>query len=446
MNYFVLFVICIVALISGGSADVNSYPWPDNVTQYSGYITVNKTYGNQFFYWFFESRSKPSQDPLLLWLTGGPGCSSSLALLAENGPFTMLNGVKTPVYNKNSWNSFSNLLYVDQPVGTGFSYPENPLGIETNEKTISRELTVFLEEFYEKYPKYAKLPLYIIGESYAGHYVPAFSAYILKNSSTVTQNLKGIGIGNGWVDPKQQYPAYTQFMLDIGYITQTEYEGLNILKDACEALIEMHSLVLATDTCGAYTEAVLAAAELNEGRTINVYDVRIPCKVPPLCYDFSNVDSFLNQPDVQAALGVNRTWEECNMGVHVALLGDWMKEFETDVALTLEKGVKVLVYSGKVDYICNYKGGLAWTSAMNWPGKSQFNAKNFTDWNFNGKKVGASRSYSNFTFLEVENAGHMVPHDQPEVALEMVRLFMTDKPFSNVEEKRFQKLKNLVFF
>ena len=430
MIYFILVTIYSFALISVGSADINSYPWPDKVTQYSGYITVNKILRNQFFYWFFESRSKPSQDPLLLWLTGGPGCSSSLALLAENGPFTMPNGVKTPVYNKNSWNSFSNLLYVDQPVGTGFSYPENPLGIETNEKTISRELTVFLEEFYEKYPKYAKLPLYIMGESYAGHFIPAFSACILNNSPTVTHNLKGIGIGNGWVDPKQQYPAYTEFMLDIGYITQTEYERLNKARDDCEALIDRNDVVIAAIVCNNYRNAVLATAEHNLGRTICNYDVRIPCAVPPLCYNFSNINTFMNTPEVQTSLGVNRPWTVCNHTVHAALLGDVNKEFETDVALTLEKGVKVLVYSGKVDYICNYKGGLAWTSAMNWPGKSQFNAKSFIDWNFNGKKVGASRSYSNLTFLEVENAGHLVPHDQPEVALEMLQQFLSGKLFS----------------
>ncbi|KAI6659309.1 Serine carboxypeptidase S10 family member 1-like [Oopsacas minuta] len=444
-----LIALALITLVSiycdKTEAIINSYPWPGNVTQHTGYIVVNKTHGNNFFYWFFESRSKPSQDPLILWLTGGPGCSSSLALLAENGPFVMRNGAKQPVLNQYGWNSFANLLYVDQPVGTGFSYTNNPLGIETNEKTIARELTVFLEEFYQKFPKYASLPLFIIGESYAGHYVPAFSAYILQNSQIVTKNLKGIGIGNGWVDPKQQYPAYTEFMHDLGYITNAEYTVFNIAKDACLALIDAGSLVEAMDACSLYMEAVLKAAELHEKRSMNVYDVRIPCGSPPLCYDFSNVDAFLNSADVQAALGVNRSWTECNMGVHIALLGDWMKEFETSVALTLKKGVRVLVYSGKDDFICNYKGGLAWTGDMEWSGKAQFNAKSFTDWVFDGKKVAEYKTYSNFTFMEVENAGHMVPMDQPEVSLEMIRLFIKDKPF--VEDiKRYKSLQYLNLF
>lgn len=64
------------------------------------------------------------------------------------------------------WNSFANLLYVDQPAGTGFSYVKNPLGYVTNERTIGTELWTMIQEFYHKYPKYANLDLYIVGESY----------------------------------------------------------------------------------------------------------------------------------------------------------------------------------------------------------------------------------------------------------------------------------------
>lgn len=136
------------------------------------------------------------------------------------------------------WNSFSNLLYVDQPAGTGFSYVSNPLGYVTNERTIGTELWSMLLQFYAKYPKYSNLDLYIVGESYgktllaghvvlcsivliyavslhthmhthtAGHYVPATAQVILESNSIYVKNLKGIGIGNGWVDPYVQYAAY----------------------------------------------------------------------------------------------------------------------------------------------------------------------------------------------------------------------------------------------
>ena len=196
---------------------------------------------------------------------------------------------------------------------------------------------------------------------------------------------------------------------------------------------------------GCITELVLGAAEAKVGHSINVYDIRIPCDVPPLCYDFTNIDNFLNDPKVQAALGVNRSWEECNMSVHIALLGDWMKDFASDVALTLAKQVPVLIYSGRDDYICNYLGGWAWTNSMDWPGKAQFNAQNLTKWDMDGKKVGQFKTYNNFTFLEVENAGHMVPLDQPKVSLEMIRLFINGKPFGK-DEEQFQNLLHINLF
>ena len=74
------------------------------------------------FYWFFESRSAPATDPVLLWMTGGPGCSSEVALFGENGPCTVNADGTDTATNPHSWNSNANLLYIDQPAGTGFSY------------------------------------------------------------------------------------------------------------------------------------------------------------------------------------------------------------------------------------------------------------------------------------------------------------------------------------
>ena len=217
---------------------------------------MNETHGVNLFYWFFESRSNPAKDPLVLWLTGGPGCSSELALFLENGPF-VIRGTEKPVFNPNGgfsgqlkkiflvnevlshllgWNAVANLLYVDQPVGTGFSFVKNPFGYEINERQIATELWEFIRQFYQLYPKYSNLDFYVFGESYgealattpcmmlsilyvlscilqcilAGHYVPATGQVIVESKSPYAKNLKGIGIGNGWVDPYLQYPAYAE--------------------------------------------------------------------------------------------------------------------------------------------------------------------------------------------------------------------------------------------
>jgi carboxypeptidase C (cathepsin A) len=137
----------------------------DKVNQISGYFNIGNS-GKKYFFWFFESRNNPKSDPLVLWLTGGPGCSSEIALFGENGPCS-IDGTNTKS-NKYSWNSKANLLYVDQPSGTGFSYGDEDS--THDEKGVSNDLYLFVTAFLRKYPVYQNLPFFLFGESYAGHY------------------------------------------------------------------------------------------------------------------------------------------------------------------------------------------------------------------------------------------------------------------------------------
>ncbi len=418
----------LVVTVFSFSAVSASYPWPENVVQHKGYIDLNDTHDSHYFYWFFESRSNASTDPLVLWLTGGPGCSSMLALFGENGPFLM-NGTDKPVTNPYSWNSFANLLYVDQPVGTGFSYASSLIDEDTNEKEIAKAMSKFLTGFYTKYPKYSYLDLYIIGESYAGHYVPSIGQYLVKTNTVASNQLKGVGIGNGWVDPKIQYKAYAQYAYQQHLINETVLKVANDLYDACFVFIESRLWPVAFYECQIIEFFVLESAERHINRSINPYDVRIPCKAPPLCYDFDPVTKLLNDKDVQADLGVNRNWEQCTKIVELFLIHDWIQQFQSDVASILEGNRRVLVYSGKEDYICNYLGGLAWANTTKWNGQDSFSKASFKNWSVDGSIAGEVKNSGPFTFLAVEGAGHMVPLDQPKHALDMLRRFLGDLPF-----------------
>jgi len=160
-----------------------------------------------------------------------------------------------------------------------------------------------------------------------------------------------------------------------------------------------------------------------------VYDIRIPCDAPPLCYDFDQSDVFLNRDDVQAALGITgRKWVECDKLVHTYLLGDWMTNLMPQVADMLDNSdLEVLVYSGDKDWICNWRGGEAWTEATKWGSKDDFNAASYNDWTVSGAAAGSMRQFGNLHFLRVFDAGHMVPMDQPENALAMLtRLINND--------------------
>ncbi len=151
--------------------------------------------GDDFFYWLFRSRSNKDADPLVFWLTGGPGCSSELAVFYENGPYKLNNDLTTKK-NPNSWNSKANLIFMDQPVGTGFSKCSNPAHYARNEKMVAENFYKFLVKFLIKYPEYKKRTMYITGESYAGHYIPAIADFIVRNPNEDI-NFLGVAIGNG---------------------------------------------------------------------------------------------------------------------------------------------------------------------------------------------------------------------------------------------------------
>ncbi|XP_065846742.1 uncharacterized protein [Oscarella lobularis] len=423
MKLVVLFAFCLVPASLG-------FSWPDNVTQHSGYINVNQTHGGEMFYWMFESRQSPAKDPLILWLTGGPGCASDLALLAENGPFLMNETSKELYYNDYGWNSFANLLYVDQPVGTGFSYVADPEKHVFNENEVAQDLLTFMTKFYTLYPQYSNVDLYIIGESYAGHYVPATAALIMKSDSLAARNLKGIGIGDGWVDPLHQYHSYGDFAYAQGLINEAEYAAANASFDVCKGLILTKLWPVALEECQTVLEGVIAAAELKLKRSINLYDVRKPCSDPPLCYNFDAVTEFLNRKDVQEALGVSRAWESCSQLVHLFMLGDWISAFDDDVAALLNAGLRVVVYSGKYDLVCNYFGGKDWVSNMKWRGQENFSKAPVMKWTVDGAEAGQAQSADGLTFLAVDNAGHLVPMDQGKNALDMVHRLLNNLPFN----------------
>jgi len=385
--------------------------------QESGILDLGN--GDDMFYWLFNSRSKPSEDPLVIWLTGGPGCSSELALFYENGPYT-INDDLSLKRNEFSWNSMANLLYVDQPVGTGFSHARDPTHYARNENMVAENFYRFLIKFMATYPSLKGRGLYITGESYAGHYIPAIADFIVRHPDEAL-NLKGVAIGNGWVDPYDQYPAYIEFARENNLVSTPSYYVLKGAMTACQGLIKTGLWPIAFYACQLTSTTIMGTPI---APFFNVYDIRKKCDNPPLCYNFDNMEKFISREDVRQELGVgNRSWSSCNMIVHTFMLGDWIVNLQSSVTNLLNNNVKVLVYSGDKDYVCNWKGGEAWTNSLNWAHSEEFRSLDYTNWNVFDKPAGEYKNVNNLTFLRVYDAGHMVPMDQPEVALEMLNQF-----------------------
>lgn len=409
-----------------------------SVKQTAGYIKANMS--SNYFFWLFESKSDPKNDPLIMWLSGGPGCSSQLALFAENGPCTISKDGKSTIPNPYSWHNKANVMWVDQPAGVGFS---TGLGVR-NEKGVAKNMFTFLQGFFKQFPQYQNTDFYIFGESYAGHYVPAIAHRIWKanrDGEGLRIPMKGIAIGNGLTDPQEQYKWYAEMghtggraeggHAPAGVIGKVGYDAMKVATPACIAAIALcnkNILVINATACeAAYLACNVVSIIPYKATFKNPYDMRIKCEHGALCYDFDMIRKYLNTKEVQAQLGVSKRWGACSHAVDLLFVsaGDWMVNYHMKIPDLLHDGIRVLIYAGDCDYICNWLGNKAWTKVLPWNHTSDFNAADDVEWQVAGKTVAKHRSAHNFHFMQVYEAGHMVPMDQPAVALEMVNAFVS---------------------
>lgn len=420
---------------------------PD-VNQTAGYISVDLR--TKYFFWLFESKGNPTKDPLIMWLSGGPGCSSQLALFAENGPCKISKDGSKTIPNLHSWHTNANVMWVDQPAGVGFS-----TGLGThNEYGVATNMFTFLQKFFKQFTQYQQLDFYVFGESYAGHYVPAITHRIWRGNKAkegIKIPLAGLAIGNGLTDPEEQYKWYPEMgttgaqaeggHAPSGVINPKEGALMKLLVPPCIAAIRfcnkgvdptapVPTSVLNETACMAAFTACNMMSELPyEVTGKNPYDMKIPCRHGRLCYDFDMITTYLHRADIKEQLGVSKSWQSCNMAVDLlfAYAGDWMINYHTLLPDMLADGIRTLIYAGDLDYICNWLGNMKWTLAMDWPHKADFNAAPNNAYTLNGQTVAKLRTSNGFSFMQVFNAGHMVPMDQPATALQMVKDFTTGK-------------------
>ncbi|KAM3302957.1 serine carboxypeptidase-like [Capsicum chacoense] len=397
---------------------------------HAGYFPLVHTKSARMFYFFFESRSN-NNDPVVIWLTGGPGCSSELALFYENGPFKISDDMSL-VWNDFGWDKVSNLIYVDQPTGTGFSYTSDESDIRHDETGVSNDLYDFLQAFFKAHPEYVKNDFYITGESYAGHYIPAFASCVHqgnKNKEGIYINLKGFAIGNGLTNPEIQYKAYTDYALDMKLINQDDYDNINQLYPKCQQEIKLCANG-SEDACSrGFRDCISIFNNITDiAGNINYYDIRKTCE-DSHCYDFSRMETYLNDARVKKALGVPSVIDfvSCSSSVYRALKTDWMKNPEVGIPSLLEDGINLLVYAGEYDLICNWLGNSNWVHAVEWSGQKGFGAAPSVSFSVEDEEKGVLKNSGPLTFLKVYDAGHMVPMDQPKAALEMLQRWTQGK-------------------
>ncbi|RKO96338.1 peptidase S10, serine carboxypeptidase, partial [Caulochytrium protostelioides] len=341
----------------------------------------------------------------------------------------------------------------------GFSYGEGNEAV-SNTKEAAKDVYAFLQIFLQTFTKYQPADFHVTGESYAGHYIPQIGATIaagnakaeqvahqrglaqqsLRPEDLVTIHLDSLAIGNGLTDALVQYKYYPDMACDTKYgpvLTNEQcdqlrgkYETSASLVQSCYKWKTPFACVPATMYCN---NAMIGPFQ-QTGR--NVYDVRTDCAPgSKLCYPIlEDIEAWLNLPAVQSELGVDRAYQGCNFDVNrnFVMQGDWPLPFQQLLVPLLESGVRILIYAGDADYICNWIGNKAWIRALEWSGQDEFENAEDVDWKVGrtGKVGGKVRAHENLTFLQIYEAGHMVPYDQPEAGAEMIETWIQKKNFA----------------
>jgi len=433
----------------------------DKVKQYSGYLDDEENDKHLFYCksvshlcWssgrhltvcpgFFESRNDPENDPVVLWLNGGPGCSSLTGLFLELGPSSIDKKLNT-VYNDYSWNQNASVIFLDQPVNVGYSYSGSAV---SNTVAAGKDVYALLTLFFHQFPQYAKQDFHIAGESYAGHYIPVFTSEILSHKNR-NINLKSVLIGNGLTDPYTQYEYYRPMACGEGgypaVLDESECRSMDNALPRCQSMINNcyeSGSVWSCVPASIYCNNAFMGPYQRTGQ--NVYDIRGKCEDSSnLCYSALGwISEYLNKQSVMDALGAEvSSYDSCNFDINRNFLfqGDWMQPFHRLVPKILEQ-IPVLIYAGDADFICNWLGNQAWTEGLEWPGKKDFNRADVEDLKLGGADAAASKSKGygkvkasgNFTFMQIYGAGHMVPMDQPENSLDFFNRWLGGEWFAH---------------
>jgi serine carboxypeptidase-like clade II len=475
---FVSLATLFVAAIAAAAAAAASFPgqqfqvtslpglasFPTDFGVYSGYITVDATAGRALFFMFAEaSEVRASAAPLVVWFTGGPGCSSLMALFQENGPFAV-NSPGVVTANAWSWNRRANVLWIESPAGVGFSYSNDTADYAVGDARTTADATVFLQRFlFDYFPQYARAPVWFTGESYGGHYVPlaTWAAYGTRASARPI-DVRGMMVGNAWTDAANDNQGCLDQWWTHALIDQASADAVSA---ACN-LSAIGPLVTAARSCSQAVSHVQSVAFLD----INIYDIYADeCNVNAAAYadhvvrkladagsaahqilagakkkharhskrqmdpcDANNLAPYLNDPNVQAAINALPTqWSACSSVVdydRTSILTSVLPVYAKLFAAKLH----VLIYSGDVDGIVPVLGTLKNVAALNRPIKTHWQNWFVAD-QYGAQVGGFTVQHDTFTFATVRNAGHMVPQYQPRRAYYMFANFLANQtlPTSN---------------
>ncbi|XP_050298927.1 venom serine carboxypeptidase-like [Anthonomus grandis grandis] len=385
-----------------------------NVTSYSGYFTVDKENNGSLFFWYFPSENNYKQDPVILWLQGGPGGSSLYGLFTENGPFTVENG--TVSLREFSWHKNHSIIYIDQPVETGFSFTDGPL--VSDQTQVGENLYSALNQFFTLFSELQSNEFFVSGESYAGKYVPsiAYAIHTKNPTADLKINLQGILIGNGLSDPRHQM-VYGDLVYQLGLIDNNTLAQIHQLEDQTTKEIDLGNYEDATE----YWNVIVATIEY-KAAVGDIYNFLKDFDDSP-----TDWENFIVQDRVRKALHVgNQQYSTINMDVYNGLFADITKSVAPWVSELLSH-YRVLIFNGQLDIIVGYALTANYLQHLEFSSATEYATAERNVWYVGNRVAGYVKTAGNLTEVLVRNAGHMVPFEQPEFASDLVYKFVRNE-------------------
>ncbi|KAI4973209.1 hypothetical protein ZWY2020_028917 [Hordeum vulgare] len=407
-----------------------------------GYVQVRPK--AHMFWWLYRSPHRVDNDtapwPTVLWLQGGPGASG-----VGYGNFMEIGPLDTELKPRaTTWLNKADLLFVDNPVGTGFSFVEggNKSLMAQTDGQAARDLTALLIKLYRHKKLLQGSPLYIVAESYGGKFAATTALAALRaiRQGHLNAKLGGVALGDSWISPEDSVLSWGPLLYQLSRIDE---KGLRQCDSLAKQIKAQGAQKKKQKWLGGPRGGPVGCTEHRATSTTSTTRSSggRQCWVPrgggvrrgwhtrymsSKATREGGLDGLMNA-EVKAKLGIipnNFTWGEQSGDVFQALAGDFMKPRINEVDELLKFGVEVTIYSGQLDLICATKGTLDWVQKLKWEG-----LKNFTDsprkplYCKAGEAAGTQaflKSYKNLKFYWILGAGHMIPIDNPCPALKML--------------------------
>lgn len=419
-----------------------------NFNQFSGYLNLEGT-SKYIHYWLVESESNPNNDqvnmqPVVFWTNGGPGCSGLLGFMTEQGPFRPdING--NLQQNPYAWNKIANMIFLEQPIGVGFSYSDNKDDYKIGDDQTAQDNLATILAFIKRYPHFNQTSLYITSESYGGHYMPTLADTIIKYNDNIQQNkinFKGFAVGNPYTDyysgtgaqmetywGKQLLPKPTW---DIYLANNCTDPVQQLNSSVCEFLLldfmkkigNLNPYALDYPVCLTTQQKTLHQFIFNSNYLSSDYE---PC-------EDNFATDYLNKPEVKTALHVhnNIEWTECSKTVKYNLADKMLPMehyYKTILNSKTHPDLRILVYSGDDDGVCGTIGTQRWIYDLGFPVDSLWKT-----WYVDGQVAGYITKFKTpyskedrLSFMTVHYAGHEVPTYKPKEALELFSMYLNNK-------------------